>query len=177
VLLNLLPPPPFASRPVLVSDLPGTGVKRLRTGSLTHAMEAKYLPVPVQNRFLAMALIGIGPVIGAVIPSCVQDSGVLKSPNAQVPALPVGFPAKLNAKLAWTGADFPHEWSYICELSEIDLAEVNGGLNHFKCESWPCRSATLSVMERLTRRRHSAGTGRGPCEPREFPPSAPWLQA
>ncbi|KAL1884290.1 hypothetical protein VTK73DRAFT_3274 [Phialemonium thermophilum] len=80
-----------------------------------------------------MASVGSGPIIGAaIIPHVRESSCVPKLPNAPVPALPSGFPARLDAKLAWTGADFTDESSYVFQLTAADLAEVNKGLKFFK---------------------------------------------
>jgi len=84
-----------------------------------------------------MTLLGTGPVIGAAIAPYIQDSSALKHSNAQIPALPSGFPTKLKSELAWTRADFPSESSYIYKLTGPDLDEISKALGHFKCKCWP----------------------------------------
>lgn len=80
-----------------------------------------------------MTLIGSGPVIGAAaIAPYIQDSSALKHSNAQIPALPSGFPTTLKSDLAWTRADFACESSYIYELTRADIDEINEALSHFK---------------------------------------------
>ncbi|KAH8891471.1 Clavaminate synthase-like protein [Thozetella sp. PMI_491] len=46
--------------------------------------------------------------------------------------LPAGFPTKLDAKLAWSGADFSDESDYVIRLLDSDIAEIDDAVAHFK---------------------------------------------
>ncbi|OIW35382.1 Clavaminate synthase-like protein [Coniochaeta ligniaria NRRL 30616] len=65
----------------------------------------------------------------------VQVSGALKpliNVNHEVPALPSCFPPTLEGELAWNGADFVSESTFIYELTGADKNEIRAGLAHFK---------------------------------------------
>jgi hypothetical protein len=47
-------------------------------------------------------------------------------------SLPPGFPARIDAPLAWRGADFAGTHDYAHELTPADIAELERALAHFK---------------------------------------------
>jgi hypothetical protein len=64
-----------------------------------------------------------------------QVSGTLEPLNKaehDVPALPSSFPATLEGELAWTGADFVSDSTFVYELTAADKDEMGAGLAHFK---------------------------------------------
>lgn len=81
-----------------------------------------------------MSFLGSGPVIGEAIAPCVQGSSIPSTPNTKLPTLPSGFPTQLSSELAWTKGTFLDESSYIYNLTESDLEEINKALNRFKGE-------------------------------------------
>lgn len=52
--------------------------------------------------------------------------------NHELAALPPRFPLALDSELAWSGADFVGEYTFIYELAETDKDEISAGLGHFK---------------------------------------------
>lgn len=81
------------------------------------------------------SFISRGPVtvMGTVLST--QASDTMKSldiPHHEVPALPSCFPQTLEGELAWHGADFVSESTFIYELTETDKNEITAGLAHFK---------------------------------------------
>jgi hypothetical protein len=52
--------------------------------------------------------------------------------NHEVPALPAQFPPSLKGQLAWSGADFVSESSFIHEVTQADRDEIDAALVHFK---------------------------------------------
>ncbi len=46
--------------------------------------------------------------------------------------LPDGFPEVIHSPRVWTGLDFGDKESFIVQLTEMDILEIEGGLNHFK---------------------------------------------
>ncbi|TLD28697.1 hypothetical protein PspLS_03782 [Pyricularia sp. CBS 133598] len=46
--------------------------------------------------------------------------------------LPAGFPAVLDSKLAWIGADFKNAESYTYQLTDANIAEIDDAVEHFK---------------------------------------------
>ncbi|KAK7941112.1 Taurine hydroxylase-like protein SAT17 [Apiospora aurea] len=46
--------------------------------------------------------------------------------------LPSGYPSTLDSRLAWKGSDFKDEESYVCHMTEGDVAEIKSTLEHFK---------------------------------------------
>ncbi|KAK0734450.1 hypothetical protein B0T26DRAFT_737126 [Lasiosphaeria miniovina] len=78
-----------------------------------------------------MSAVGAGPVLAAAIAPIAGGPSAAKS-NADVPALPAGFPAKLNAKFAWTGSDFPTASDWALVLVPNDVAEINEAVRFYK---------------------------------------------
>ncbi|KAH8890828.1 Clavaminate synthase-like protein [Thozetella sp. PMI_491] len=63
----------------------------------------------------------------------VRDAGCAPLSQSDVAAtLPAGFPAKLDAKLAWSGSDFKDESDYVVRLVDSDIAEIDVAVAHFK---------------------------------------------
>lgn len=54
--------------------------------------------------------------------------------TAEQGQLPAGFPACVDSKLAFTGADYADQAKYVYCLTESDVAEIDGALQHFKCQ-------------------------------------------
>ncbi len=78
--------------------------------------------------------LGAGPVLGATHVATTPEIG-RSGPVVQqhdVPALPHGFPAKLDTKLAWVGQDFDDPLAYVYHLTAADLAEIARAIAHFK---------------------------------------------
>ncbi|CAK7208173.1 hypothetical protein SBRCBS47491_000002 [Sporothrix bragantina] len=75
-----------------------------------------------------------GPVAAAErivsVPDLASASLAVQQNDAQ--ALPKGFPAKLDTKLAWVGNDFKGPQDYVYQLTSTDLAEISQALTHFK---------------------------------------------
>jgi hypothetical protein len=46
--------------------------------------------------------------------------------------VPSGWPKHLNSPLAWTGADFPKEETYVHQLSHEEKADIEKALEYFK---------------------------------------------
>lgn len=81
------------------------------------------------------SLISNGPVAVLGTSAFVQVSGTLKPLNNAengVPALPSSFPAALGGELAWSGADFVSDSTFVYELTSADKDEITAGLAHFK---------------------------------------------
>ena len=70
----------------------------------------------------------------AQLPSALE---LPKNAEQKISALPSSFPATLESKLAWTGADFESASTFVCELTEADKVEIAAGLAHFRGK-WPC---------------------------------------
>ena len=64
----------------------------------------------------------------AQLPTACGHSGLSEEPLG----LPSGYPSTLDSKLAWKGSDFQNEDSYICHLTNGDIAEVKSTLENFK---------------------------------------------
>lgn len=77
-----------------------------------------------------------GPVIAAAIAPIIDSPNrvLAAQANAEAPALPVGFPAELRAKLAWSGSDFSGASDYTVELDDADKLEIAAAVEHFKCK-------------------------------------------
>ncbi|KAL1902819.1 hypothetical protein Sste5346_000730 [Sporothrix stenoceras] len=73
-----------------------------------------------------------GPVVGAARVLAVPDLGGAGLVSQQADALPKGFPAKLDTKLAWVGSDFKDPETYVYQLTQSDLAEISQAISHFK---------------------------------------------
>lgn len=92
-----------------------------------------------------MSSLSTGPVVGAARVLAVPDLGGASLASQQVDALPKGFPAKLDTKLAWVGSDFKDSESYVYQLTQADLAEISQAITHFKG-----KSSTFSLKHTLT---------------------------
>lgn len=57
--------------------------------------------------------------------------------TGDVRTLPAGFPAHVNTRLAWTGAQFANSSEYVLTLTDAHICEIQGALAHFK--SMSCR--------------------------------------
>ncbi|KAK8138443.1 hypothetical protein PG984_001823 [Apiospora sp. TS-2023a] len=64
----------------------------------------------------------------AQLPTACGHGGLSEEPLG----LPSGYPSTLDSKLAWKGSDFQNEDSYICHLTDEDIAEVKSTLEKFK---------------------------------------------
>ncbi|KAK7970530.1 hypothetical protein PG988_009603 [Apiospora saccharicola] len=62
------------------------------------------------------------------LPAACGHGGLSEEPLG----LPSGYPSTLDSKLAWKGSDFQNEDSYICHLTDEDIAEVKSTLEEFK---------------------------------------------
>jgi hypothetical protein len=77
-----------------------------------------------------------GPVIAPPIARNVASSArecCQLGPDESVPSLPPGFLPFLDHPLAWAGACFENDTDYIFCLRNTDLAELQVGLDAFKC--------------------------------------------
>jgi hypothetical protein len=82
-----------------------------------------------------MSFSGDGPVIGTISGRESSSRVVIPSPpDADLPALPTWFPRELDAALSWTGLHFADESSYVLQLTQSDLGEIECALKHFKSE-------------------------------------------
>ncbi|KAK0618458.1 hypothetical protein B0T17DRAFT_339574 [Bombardia bombarda] len=81
-----------------------------------------------------MIVLSTGPVLAAAIAPIAGDSShaIAARANANAPVLPAGFPAKLDADLAWVGSDFQKQSEYICQLDADDLIEVKAAVEQYK---------------------------------------------
>ncbi|KAK2072636.1 hypothetical protein P8C59_006977 [Phyllachora maydis] len=52
--------------------------------------------------------------------------------TGDVRTLPAGFPAHVNTRLAWTGAQFANSSEYVLTLTDAHICEIQGALAHFK---------------------------------------------
>lgn len=50
--------------------------------------------------------------------------------------VPSGWPKYLRSPLAWTGADFESEDSYVHHLSDEEKADIDKALDHFNGRAW-----------------------------------------
>jgi hypothetical protein len=109
-----------------------------------------------------MATATTSPIIDAGVASKVLHS--IAQP--EIRALPVGFPTELDSTLAWTGAQFDDETSYVHALSSSHLAEINAALAHFN-GAWPLLACCLVTMLMACR----FGNWRRGCGSLEFSPA------
>lgn len=56
----------------------------------------------------------------------------LSKSNARTTTLPPGFPERIEAPRTWAGHEFSEEKSYIYELSEAEVNEIEEALGYFK---------------------------------------------
>lgn len=82
-----------------------------------------------------MSSLSTGPVVGAARVFALPDLGGVSLTSQQTDALPKGFPAKLDTKLAWVGSDFKDSETYFYQLTQADLAEISQAITHFKSTS------------------------------------------
>ena len=47
--------------------------------------------------------------------------------------LPPGFPRRLKSKLVWDGSDIGSKFSWVYELNDNEVQEIEAALVHFKC--------------------------------------------
>jgi hypothetical protein len=47
--------------------------------------------------------------------------------------LPAGFPSRLESDLVWDGHDITEKYSWVYQLSENEIEEIEEALGHFKC--------------------------------------------
>ena len=78
-----------------------------------------------------MSTVAAGPVLAAATaPNLVLPAKT----KTDVPALPPGFPARLNDKLAWTGSDFSKTSEHILVLNPVHHGEIRAALESYKCK-------------------------------------------
>ncbi|KAK8088901.1 hypothetical protein PG997_003862 [Apiospora hydei] len=70
------------------------------------------------------------PIRDAQLPAACGHGGCALSEEPL--GLPSGYPATLDSRLAWKGSDFKDEESYVCHMTEGDVAEIKSTLEHFK---------------------------------------------
>lgn len=95
-----------------------------------------------------MSTLGSGPILAAAVPPNVGSSSLASpaKPSADVPALPPGFPARLTAKLAWTGSDFSQTTDHILVLTDTEHAEIRAAVESYKGE---CSRVSHDSLGRL----------------------------
>lgn len=70
----------------------------------------------------------IAPIAGSPSLALVAKS------NADVPALPPGYPAQLKSEMAWAGSDFRDPSDYTLTLSDAWKAEIRAAVESYKCK-------------------------------------------
>ncbi|KAK7937585.1 uncharacterized protein PG986_014453 [Apiospora aurea] len=70
------------------------------------------------------------PIRDAQLPAACGHGGCALSEEPL--GLPSGYPSTLDSRLAWKGSDFKDEESYVCHMTEGDVAEIKSTLEHFK---------------------------------------------
>ncbi|KAH8910666.1 TfdA family taurine catabolism dioxygenase TauD [Coniochaeta sp. PMI_546] len=102
----------------------------------------------------------------------------LDIPHHEVPALPSCFPQTLEGELAWHGADFVSESTFIYELTETDKNEITAGLAHFKglgldgSDLCPANFPLFNLGAKLNELSNDVYNGRGFCVIRGIDPGA-----
>lgn len=57
----------------------------------------------------------------------------LASGNSHEQSLPTGFPTKLEGDFVWDGDSIQKTYEWVHELTDVEIAEVEDALQHFKC--------------------------------------------